>query len=99
MRQFYTTQLNSILVDSYKQMIRTSRDGQEITRTLTLTMATLRVEIRYFSWAHWSELVLLSWAEWNLGRYEHASARRARAHARARHYDSVLQAIYRLTYF
>ena len=53
-------------------------------------MTTLRVEIRYFSWAPWSELVLLSWVEWNLGRYEHARARRARARARARHYDSVL---------
>ena len=53
-------------------------------------MTTLRVEIRYFSWAPWSELVLLSWAEQNLGGYKHARAGRARARACARHYDSVL---------
>ena len=35
-----------------------------------------------------TDCVLLSWAERNLGRYEHVRVRRARA--RARHYDSVL---------
>jgi hypothetical protein len=34
--------------------------------------------------------VLLSWAERNLGRYEHAHARRARARAPRAPYDSVL---------
>ena len=41
-----------------------------------------------------TDCVLMSWAERNLGRYEHARARRARARARVLHYDSVLHSYF-----